>query len=123
MPTTRAELTERIDRLGELRARIHVLTSEADAVGEDVRIALEKRASKAASGKLFRAELVPGSTTEIADIKGLAKAAGRRLLEIVTIRLAEARRVLGNEAVDAFCRKVPTSKLTIKPLADKEAVA
>jgi len=113
---TRAELASRIDRLGALRRQLHELSDEEKAVAADVRAALEARADGKAAGEAFVAALVPTRTTEIADLPGLARAAGKRLLEIVTIRLTEARRVLGADAVAAHCREVAGTKLTVQPL-------
>ncbi|HOF19405.1 MAG TPA: hypothetical protein PK082_10890 [Phycisphaerae bacterium] len=113
----RAELAERIDRLGALRKQLHVLGDEEKSVSDEVREALAARASRQASGEAYRAELVDSETTEISDVPGLAKAAGKRLLEIVTIRLSEARRVLGQAVLEKFTRKVPAERLTVKPVS------
>ena len=118
---TKTELSAAVDRLGALRKKIHGLTDEEKALTQGVRDALVAAKGPAvAAGKRFRAELVPGSSIEIKDMPGLAKAAGRRLLEIVSIRLTEARRVLGGEVVARFTRIVPTTKLTVTALKKKK---
>jgi hypothetical protein len=92
------------------------MEDEERALAGEVKAALEVRPKHSAAGTKWQAQIEPTTFTEIVDAAGLAKAAGKRFIEIVKVQITEARRVLGAEVLDRFTRQVDTVKLTLHRL-------
>lgn len=105
-------LAEAIDRLGEIRARLHALKLNEKALTETVRDRLTRRKRPEADGARYHAEVIEAARLSV-DLKALKGLAGRRILECVRPDVTAARKVLGAEAVEAIATTTTTQQVRV----------
>jgi len=97
------ELARSIDRLGELRGRLHAMRFEERALVDQVREVMQERGLKEAEGSKYRAELVEQTRLEV-DVKKLRRLAGDRFADCVRADIRAAKDIFGREAIEKIAK-------------------
>ena len=105
-------LARSIDRLGELRGRLHAMRFEERALVDQVREAMQKAGMRRAEGGKYRAELVEQTRLEV-DVKKLRRLAGDRFVDCVRADLRAAKDIFGREAVEKIAKAETVTQVRV----------